>query len=268
MTNSYLFRMSSVIAGLLLVLALAACAAPAAPTTEATSLNLTDTTWKLESVNNVPASSDQEAILFFSGQGGVLGFTGCNIVNGNYQTSGSSVDITVNVVTSFTCPEALTVQEEALVQTITKASSAQMAAEKLTLSNPDDSLTAVFSLMPPIGISGTSWKLSAFNNGQGAFVTVLEGTEISANFGEDGSLSGSAGCNNYTTQYEVDGSSITIGMAASTMMMCSDPAGIMEQEAQYLASLPKATKFVSLGVILYLADDQYLPVAYYLSAQP
>lgn len=267
MNNSINSRIGSAIAGLLLLVMLAACAAPAAPTAEATSLNLTDTTWKLESVNNVPASSDQEAILFFSGQGGVLGSTGCNIVNGNYQTSGSSVDITVNVVTSFTCPEALTVQEEALVQTITKASSAQMAAEKLTLSTPDNSLTAVFSLMPPVGISGTSWKLNAFNNGQGAFVDVLSGTEVSAIFGEDGSLSGSAGCNNYTTQYEVDGSSITIGMAASTMMMCTEPAGIMEQETQYLAALPKATKFVSLEVVLYLVDDQYLPVAYYTSSK-
>jgi heat shock protein HslJ len=267
MNNSNNYRIGSAIAGLLLLILLAACAAPASPTADATSLDLADTTWKLDSVNNAPASSEQAAIVYFGGQGALLGTTGCNVLSGSYQTSGSSIDITINVVTSFTCSDALTVQEEALVQTLTQASTAQGTAEQLNLSNPDSSLTADFTSMPPAGISGTSWKLNAFNNGQGAFVDVLSGTEITANFGEDGTMSGTAGCNNYTTQYTVDGSSITIGMAASTMMMCAEPSGIMEQETQYLAAIQKATSFVNLGAVLYLADAQNTPVAYYSPAK-
>lgn len=267
MNNLYYSRMSSVIAGLLLLVMLAACAAPAWPTAEAASLDLADTTWKLDSVNTAPASSEQTAVVYFGGQGALLGTTGCNILSGSYQTSGSNIDITINVVTSFTCSDALKVQEEALVQTLTQASTAQGTAEQLNLSNPDNSLSAEFSQMPPAGISGTSWKLTAFNNGEGAFVDVISGTEITANFGEDGTLSGTAGCNNYTTQYTVDGSSITIGMPASTMMMCAEPNGVMEQETQYLAAIQKATSFVNLGAVLYLADAQNLPVAYYNPAK-
>lgn len=263
MNKAIYYRIGYVLAGVLLMLALAACSAPAAPAAQTASPDLADTTWKLDTVNNAPASSEQGAVVYFGSQGALLGSTGCNIVSGNYQTSGSNIDISVNVVSSFTCTEALKVQEEALVQTLTQASTAQGTAEQLTLSNPDNSLTAKFTRIPPAGISGTSWKLNAFNNGQGAFVDVLSGTEITAVFGDDGTLSGTAGCNNYTTQYQVDGNSITISMPASTMMMCTEPGGVMEQESQYLASIQNATSFVNLGAVLYLADAQNLPVAYY-----
>lgn len=256
-------RFGYVIASLLLMLVLAACAAPASPEAQTASLDLANTTWKLDAVNNASASSEQAAVVYFGSQGALLGTTGCNILSGNYQTSGSSIEISINVVSAFTCSDALKVQEEALVQTLTQASTAQGTAEQLTLTNPDNSLTAKFTHVPPAGVSGTSWKLSGFNNGQGAFVDVFSGTEITAIFGEDGTLSGTAGCNSYTTQYQVDGSSITISMPASTMMMCSEPSGIMEQESQYLASIQKATSFVNLGAVLYLADAQNLPVAYY-----
>ena len=38
---------------------------------------------------------------------------------------------------------------------------------------------------------------------------------------QDGTLSGSAGCNSYSAGYEVDGNSITIGLPISTLMACA-----------------------------------------------
>ncbi|MCA9874104.1 MAG: DUF4377 domain-containing protein [Anaerolineales bacterium] len=73
---------------------------------------------------------------------------------------------------------------------------------------------------------------------------VLPDTEVTAVFGEDGSLGGSAGCNTYTTSYQVNGSNITIGLPASTQQLCTEPAGIMEQETDFLTSaLPSAATF-------------------------
>jgi heat shock protein HslJ len=76
-----------------------------------------------------------------------------------------------------------------------------------------------------------------------AVVGIIEGTEINAVFGEDGSLSGSSGCNNYVTSYTAEGDQLTIGRVASTMMFCAEPEGVMEQEAAYLAALETAATF-------------------------
>jgi heat shock protein HslJ len=62
-------------------------------------------------------------------------------------------------------------------------------------------------------------------------------------FGADGMMSGSAGCNNYTGGYTVDGSNIKIGPLASTRKLCSTPEGVMEQEAQFLAALETAATY-------------------------
>ena len=87
----------------------------------------------------------------------------------------------------------------------------------------------------------------SYNNGNQAVVGIIDGTTITAVFGEDGSLTGSAGCNNYTTSYTVDGDAITIGPAASTRKMCVEPEGVMEQEMAYLTALTTAATYTYPG---------------------
>ena len=65
------------------------------------------------------------------------------------------------------------------------------------------------------------------------------GVGISAEFGSDGRVSGSAGCNRYSGTYTVSGNSITISSPmATTMMMCDE--AVMEQESAYLKALGEA----------------------------
>jgi heat shock protein HslJ len=71
-------------------------------------------------------------------------------------------------------------------------------------------------------------------------------------FGKDGTVSGKSGCNTYNGPYTVTGSQIKIGPLASTMMACSDPAGIMDQEQQYLAALQTAATYQIEGNVLEL----------------
>jgi heat shock protein HslJ len=73
-------------------------------------------------------------------------------------------------------------------------------------------------------------------------VSVLPGTRITALL-DQGKISGSAGCNNYGGAYIIDGNSISIGPLASTEMMCADPEGVMEQEAQYLSAMDSVAKY-------------------------
>jgi heat shock protein HslJ len=112
-------------------------------------------------------------------------------------------------------------------------------------------------------LAGTSWEVIGVNNGQQAVISTLPDTTITADFGEDGTLSGNSGCNTYNGPYTVDGNQITIGPLSSTMMACGEPAGVMEQEAQYLAALGTAATYQIEGTVLELrAEDGALAVDY------
>ena len=47
-----------------------------------------------------------------------------------------------------------------------------------------------------------------------------------------------------------------IGPLASTMMACGEPAGVMEQEAQYLAALQSAATYQIEGNVLRAAHQR------------
>lgn len=76
------------------------------------------------------------------------------------------------------------------------------------------------------------WMLQSY-----AEQSVISGTEVTIEFGADGQLSGSAGCNNYFGSYLLDGESMTIDGVGSTEMWCE---GRMDQESAYLSMLLNA----------------------------
>jgi heat shock protein HslJ len=95
----------------------------------------------------------------------------------------------------------------------------------------------------------------------------LPKSEITAIFSSDCNLYGSAGCNSYTTRYQVGGETITIEQAATTMMACPQ-TGVMEQEAGYLAALPEAKTFEIVGYRLSLMNEAGEQLVTYMAEQP
>ncbi len=102
-------------------------------------------------------------------------------------------------------------------------------------------------LDPPTAIPGTSWVVTAYDNGSGKLVDVLEDTDLTADFSREapnkGTLSGSAGCNFYSSEYDVAGEWLGIGgsqYGTVTEDVCTIPDGVMEQEAAYLAAVDKS----------------------------
>ena len=61
-----------------------------------------------------------------------------------------------------------------------------------------------------------SWEVVNFNNGKGGVVSVLTGTRITANFGEDDQVTGNTGCNDYFGPYRTEGNIISIGALGAT----------------------------------------------------
>jgi heat shock protein HslJ len=108
----------------------------------------------------------------------------------------------------------------------------------LVLVGPDDAGVLRFAPATPVG----NWQVTGFLRGD-AFTSPLAKTELTARFGEDGVLSGSAGCNTYTASYTSDKGAMEIALPASTRKACAEPAGVMEQEGAYLAVLPTVVNY-------------------------
>ncbi|MDD5685836.1 MAG: META domain-containing protein [Methanoregulaceae archaeon] len=91
------------------------------------------------------------------------------------------------------------------------------------------------------GIAG-SWVCTGYRDGTG-MRTPLPGTGIVADFGTDGRVTGTSGCNLFFAEYEADERSLDIGAAGMTMMYCLEPVGVMDQEQIFLNLLCSAETF-------------------------
>ena len=97
-------------------------------------------------------------------------------------------------------------------------------------------------------LPGTSWTLSSLN-GQ----LPLPGTTVTLVFGTDGTVSGSDGCNRFSTTYTNSGSTIRIRpVAATTMMACPPP--VAQQATAYMQALVLADKYEVRSSMLTLFD--------------
>jgi heat shock protein HslJ len=169
--------------------------------------------------------------------------------------------------TMMACPEPIMKQATDYMTALEAAATYQIQDGTLSLLDADGAVLATFGAQPT-SLAGTSWTVIGYNNGKGGVVSVIIDTEITAVFGEDGTLSGSAGCNNYTAAYEADDDgNISIGPAAATQMMCSEPEGIMEQESQYLAALETAATYRMEGDRMELRTADGAMVANFVMAK-
>src|SRR5512136_616558 len=201
---------------------------------------LAGTSWMLATLNGQPALKDTTVTLNFAA-GKVAGSDGCNNYNGSYTADGTNIKFNQPMAsTMMACPEPIMKQAAAYQQALGQAATYKADAKQLTLVDAGGKELATFNAQS-IGLAGTSWIVTGYNNGKQAVVSVMAGTELTANFGADGKLTGSAGCNDYTASYQTDGNKISIGPAATTRKACEQT--VMDQETQYLAALATAATY-------------------------
>lgn len=208
--------------------------------------DLTGQFWLLtELVGKAPVA--ETAISAQFGTDGTLsGSAGCNQYTGKYTTSGSSITISNLANTAMACDQPVMDQETAYLKALGDAKSYSVNGNSLTLLGGGGTALAAYQAQSQ-ALAGTNWEVIGYNNGKEAVTSVLLDTKITASFDNAGNLSGNAGCNQYSGPYTTTGSQIKIGPLTSTMMTCSDPEGIMDQEAQYLAAMQSAATYLVNG---------------------
>ena len=180
----------------------------------------------------------------FTAEESVSGSASCNNYTTSYSVDGDSISFGEAIAsTRKLCAEPVNEQEQAYFTVLNEAVRFEIEDEEtLTLSDGDGNALVAYMAQSQ-ALEGSSWDVISYNNGRGGVTSVIIGTEITADFAEDGQLSGSSGCNTYTAPYESEGENVSIGPPVTTRQFCAEPEGAMEQENEYLAALQTAATY-------------------------
>jgi heat shock protein HslJ len=217
---------------------------------------LEEITWILDETSvagfSTEAPDEARATVRFEDQK-VGGTAFCNQYGGGYEArEDGSMSIELGGMTQMACDEPIGSMEGLFVEALGEVTGYAVDGDTLQLTR-DGGDPLSFTAQQPLPLEGTAWRLDGITTGTDAVSSTLVGTEITATFAEDGTLSGSSGCNTYTTSYTVDRDALTIdGAIMSTAMACEQD--VMDQEAAYLAALVESAGFEIQGTTLTLLD--------------
>lgn len=189
--------------------------------------------------------------------GDLSGNAGCNTYGGTYQVDGSDLTIQVGAMTEMACEEPLMALESAYLAALGGVERFTVDDASLTL---DGEVRLVFfeEVPPePLPLVGTTWDLASIYAGD-TVSSVVAGSQLTMALADDGSVSGTAGCDTYTGTYELDGGSLSFGPLASTRMTCSED--LMAQEASFLDAMSRVESTAIEGTGLTLLDASGEPL--------
>lgn len=203
---------------------------------------LPGTSWVLTNLNGAPVGIGTPITLNLE-EAKLSGTDGCNNYGGSYTVNGAKFAVDKNLIsTMMACPDTIMQRAGAYIAALTQAAAFKIDGQQLSLSDTGGKALATFTRQSS-ELGGSSWLVTGYNNGKQAVVSVALGSTLTADFGADGRLGGSAGCNSYTATFEAAGKNLKIGPAATTRKFCAEPAGVMEQETQFLKALEAAATY-------------------------
>ncbi len=229
-------------------------------------IDLAGTSWTLTSLIDEGGSmapivtGTTVTAIFDAGGIRVSGLAGCNHYSADYTRNGADITIKSAVRTDMYCgePEGLMDQEDRYLSLLTDVSSYWVEGDRLILSDKEGADLLVLDRaaeFPDLPLVGTDWVLDSYSTGRDAISSVITGTTITAKFTDDSKITGSAGCNHYGGEYLLDGANLSVSSLFSTLMYCTEPEGVMEQEARYLGLFDSVSGYRIDGDRLDLLDE-------------
>ncbi|NOX63741.1 MAG: META domain-containing protein [Chloroflexi bacterium] len=228
--------------------------------TERQETPLEGTNWRLiDYVNTsgelVPAAAESTA-LFENGL--MTGQAGCTPYSAAYEVTGpNKMAVSPNPMIMKACEDdILNKQQAAFLAALPQVAIYSITDGELELGDAEGKVLLRFEAKASAPLLRAMWRVVAYNDGENAMISPLEGTELTAIFGKDGMLAGSAGCNRYAAAYEINGEAIKISAVATTRKFCPEPEGVMDQEMMYLSSLQHVATYRIQGEQLELRDKE------------
>jgi heat shock protein HslJ len=179
----------------------------------------------------------------------VTGRAPCNTYRGAFELGADdSVEIGPLALTRMACPGSAMEAEDEYVAALETVDHVEVDvdeegrddADRMVLTGGDDVRLSFRSYDADELLVGT-WTITGVATGD-SVDSMLDGTEPTISFGEDGDLTMETGCNTAGSSWELDGDELTIDRPRTTLMACDDPPGVMEQEAALLRALESAAR--------------------------
>lgn len=187
--------------------------------------------------------------------GRMAGTGGVNSYTAEFTAKGGAITVGEVASTLMAGPQPLMDQEQAYFDALASVESYTADEQKLEMFDAQGSSVLLFRVAES-GLAGEWVAIGYLVPEREAFMSAIVDTTLTATFAEDGTVSGSSGCNTFTGSYESEGRTLAVGPFASTKMLCSQPEGVMEQEASYLAALQSAVAYDVRGRTLTLYDAE------------
>jgi heat shock protein HslJ len=206
------------------------------------------------------------------------GFDGCNWFLGVYNANDAGeLRMMAPAETVNICePPELYSQAGTYSSALINVTDYVLEGEQLIAYTVDDQRLLTFNPAKPFPMPGTEWALKFWwEPDREMWNPVIPESTTNIVFGEDGTASGTGGCNDYTVVYEGDLQiekvmeatdtyaelpALTFGPITSQMAACSEPEDIMDQEQGYFVTLGLTAYYFKLGGMLMLLDADGMPL--------
>lgn len=216
--------------------------------------------WKLTAYGPadapIPAVEGVDAGLTFNEDGTVSGSSGCNGLGGDYTVEGDQITFGEFVSTLMACDDPIMAQEEAARKVMTGTATYEIENDRLTITKDSNVLVLTRGAESTVEPEGTDllgeWKLVSYGTTE-TQSPALADVEAGLTFNEDGTVTGTSGCNEFGGSYMVDGNDLEFNEIVSTLKLCDTP--IMEQEEAVSQMLSDASAYSIEGNMLSIVKN-------------
>jgi heat shock protein HslJ len=175
------------------------------------------------------------------------GSAGCNSYTGSYSIDGTSIAFAGFAQTQMACDEPLMTLDQAYLAALASVDAFQASGDALVLTG--SGLALSYGQLSQAALTGTTWTLDSIASGSAVSSASVPADIV---FLDDGTVSGSTGCNRFSGTYQADGVALTFSPLMTTKMACDDAANA--QELAVLAGLAATTAYAIDGSTLSLVD--------------
>ena len=165
----------------------------------------------------------------------------CNRGSGSYLVEGGELRLAPAAMTLAACSPGS--HDQRYLRLLGEHRRPSRNGDQLVLASANGASQMMFTLAKSVALPGTRWNVRAVNDGKQAVKSLLRDSALEFSFLQDGTISGSAGCNRFVAGFTLEAEELHFAPPAATRRFCGKPDGLMEQEAAFLAALETVARY-------------------------